>query len=149
MTSPPTLVFDLDGTLAETAPDIMGTLNHLLAREGLKPLPLASAGTLVGAGARALLERGFQAAGHPLSAPKLDALFADFLMHYLDHVADHSFLFDGVVPALETLAAKGHRLAVCPNGMRWLCCKRSRFSRFSLQSRGEIPLPSASPIRAT
>jgi phosphoglycolate phosphatase len=115
MTSPPTLVFDLDGTLAQTAPDIMGTLNHLLAREGLAPLPLSKAGMLVGAGARALLQRGFQVAGQPLSEPKLDALFADFLIHYFDHVADHSYMFEGAVPALETLAAKGHRLAVCTN----------------------------------
>ncbi len=56
----PTIVFDLDGTLAETAPDIIGTLNVVLAHEGLAPLPVTKARELVGAGARALIERGFQ-----------------------------------------------------------------------------------------
>jgi phosphoglycolate phosphatase len=115
MPMPCTIVFDLDGTLAETAPDIMATLNHLLVREGLAALPLSSARELVGAGAKALLERGFKAAGHPLPAEKLDVLFADFLAHYAEHVADLSFLFEGVKPALERLLEAGYTLAVCTN----------------------------------
>lgn len=110
-----TLVFDLDGTLAETAPDIMATLNHLLAREGFAVLPVSAARNLVGAGARALLERGFKAAGVTLTPERLDALFADFLVHYFDHVADLSFLYPGVEVALKTLAGEGYRLAICTN----------------------------------
>jgi phosphoglycolate phosphatase len=110
-----TLVFDLDGTLAETAPDIMATLNHLLVREGLDALPVSAARNLVGAGARALLERGFKTAGRPLGAAQLEGLFQDFLVHYLDHVADLSFLFPGVEPALKALAGEGFGLAVCTN----------------------------------
>ena len=110
-----TLVFDLDGTLAETAPDIMATLNHLLLQEGLEPLPISAARNLVGAGARALLERGFRAAGRPLSPEKLEDLFQDFLVHYLDHVADLSFLFPGAEAAIETLGGEGHLLAICTN----------------------------------
>lgn len=110
-----TLVFDLDGTLAETAPDIMGTLNHLFVREGLAALPVSKARDLVGAGARALLERGFKVSGQPLPPEKLDALFEDFLVHYLEHIADLSFLFEGVEPALERLKARGFTLAVCTN----------------------------------
>lgn len=110
-----TLVFDLDGTLAETAPDIMATLNHLLVREGLAPLPVSAARNLVGAGARALLERGFKAAGQPLGPEKLDTLFEAFLVHYLDHVADLSFLFPGVEGALKALAGEGFGLAICTN----------------------------------
>jgi phosphoglycolate phosphatase len=59
MSLPPIVVFDLDGTLAETAPDIMRVLNVILVREGLAALPLERARELVGAGARALIERGF------------------------------------------------------------------------------------------
>lgn len=110
-----TLVFDLDGTLAETAPDIMGTLNHLLAREGLAPLPLARARELVGAGAKALLQRGFAVSGRPLPEEKLEALFQDFLPHYFDHIADTSHLFEGAEAALERLRSRGFRLAVCTN----------------------------------
>ncbi|KAF0227705.1 MAG: phosphoglycolate [Beijerinckiaceae bacterium] len=110
-----TLVFDLDGTLAETAPDIMATLNHLLVREGLDMLPVSAARQLVGAGARALLERGFKAAGRPLEAEKLETLFQAFLVHYLDHVAELSFLFPGVESALKGLAGEGYGLAICTN----------------------------------
>jgi phosphoglycolate phosphatase len=110
-----TLVFDLDGTLAETAPDIMGTLNYLLAREGLEPLPVSRARELVGAGARALLQRGFAVSGRPLPEDKLEALFNDFLPHYLDHIADLSFLYEGVEAALDRLAGREFQLAVCTN----------------------------------
>lgn len=110
-----TIVFDLDGTLAETAPDIMATLNHLLVAEGLAALPLSAARSLVGAGARALLERGFRAAGQPLSPEKLEALFQRFLAHYLAHIADLSFLYPGVVGAMDALEREGYRLAICTN----------------------------------
>ncbi|WP_150286686.1 phosphoglycolate phosphatase [Rhabdaerophilum calidifontis] len=112
---PATLVFDLDGTLAETAPDIMAALNHFLLREGLEPLPLAAARSLVGAGARALIERGFRAAGRPLATADLDRIFAALLDHYLENIAVRSHLFPGVEAALDTLAAAGHRFAICTN----------------------------------
>ena len=115
MPTPFTVVFDLDGTLADTAPDIMATLNHLLAGEGLPALPVARARDLVGAGARALLERGFAAAGEPLSPERLDGLFARFLEHYLEHVAGGTTLFPGVEAALAELAEEGCLLAVCTN----------------------------------
>jgi len=110
-----TVVFDLDGTLVDSAPDIMATLNHLLQGEGLTPLPLSAARSLVGAGARALLERGFKAAGRPLGEDRLEILFAAFLAHYLEHIADHSTLFPGVEAALDVLEAQGHILAICTN----------------------------------
>jgi phosphoglycolate phosphatase len=110
-----TIVFDLDGTLAETAPDIIGTLNVILDREGLAPLPVSSARDLVGAGAKALIQRGFAVYDRPLTPERLDALFQDFLAHYAGCVADASHLFDGVIDALEHLASQGHPLAVCTN----------------------------------
>jgi phosphoglycolate phosphatase len=110
-----TIVFDLDGTLVETAPDLMGTLNVLLEREGHAPLPLADAHGLIGAGAKALLARGFESAGAPLEEPRLSELFEDFITHYLAHIADESRPFDGVLEAMDVLAAHGARLAVCTN----------------------------------
>jgi len=112
---PPVLVFDLDGTLAETAGDLMGTLNVIMAREGLAPLPLASARNLLGAGARALIARGFAQAGRMLPPERLQQLFGDFLDHYNAHIADDSWLFPGVEAALERAALAGFRLAVCTN----------------------------------
>ena len=110
-----TLVFDLDGTLAETAPDIMASLNHFLLLEGLEPLPLAEARNLVGAGAKVLIERGFRVAGRPLGPEKLESIFQALLAHYLEHVAELSFLFPGVENALKTLEAREFRLAICTN----------------------------------
>ncbi len=111
----PTIVFDLDGTLAETAPDIMATLNVLLTREGIPALPLERARELVGAGAKALIERGFRVSGRPLGQAQLEGLFLDFLEIYAARVADESHLFDGVTDALARLADRGMRLAVCTN----------------------------------
>jgi phosphoglycolate phosphatase len=69
----------------------------------------------LGAGGRALIQRGFARAGRDLGAAKLDALFADFLTHYNAHIADNSWLFPGVEACLDACAAAGWRLAVCTN----------------------------------
>jgi phosphoglycolate phosphatase len=111
------LVFDLDGTLAETAGDLIGALNFVLAREGIEDVPVAAARSLLGAGGRALIQRGFARAGRPLEKEKLDALFVDFLEYYNAHIADHSFLFPGVVAALDRFEADGWRFGVCTNKM--------------------------------
>src|SRR5436309_1151133 len=103
----PLLVFDLDGTLAETVGDLCATLNVILAREGLAPMALADARKMVGAGARALIQRGFAASGRPLAESRLEELFVDFLAYYEDHIADESHLFDGVVAALDRFDAAG------------------------------------------
>ncbi|KQT76900.1 phosphoglycolate phosphatase [Methylobacterium sp. Leaf466] len=116
MTSlPPIAVFDLDGTLAETAGDLVGTLNAILAREGLGQLPLDEARDMIGAGAKALIQRGFSAAGRDLTPDRLEALFADFIAHYGRNLCVESHLYPGVVQALDALAARGYRLAVCTN----------------------------------
>jgi phosphoglycolate phosphatase len=112
-----TLVFDLDGTLADTAPDLMGALNFVLTREGVAPLPVAAARRLLGAGGRALIQRGFAEAGRAIDAATLERLFVDFLAHYNAHIADGTTLYPGVVAGLDRCAAAGWRLAVCTNKM--------------------------------
>ena len=111
----PTIVYDLDGTLADTAGDLMATLNSLLGREGLAPLPVENAGSLVGAGVRALIKRGFAASGRALDPLKLEVLFGDFLAHYNAHIADRTELYPGVDEALAAFARAGWRQAVCTN----------------------------------
>ena len=114
MTSP-TIVYDLDGTLADTAGDLMGALNVVLAHEGLAPLPVESARSMLGAGARALIRRGFAASGRELAPPRLEALFGDFLAYYNAHIADQTELYPGVERALAAFARAGWRQAVCTN----------------------------------
>ena len=111
----PTLVFDLDGTLAETAPDLMKALNYVLAGEGVPALPLAAARRLLGAGGRALIKRGFAEHHRTLDAATLEKLFAKFLAYYNDHIADETRLMPGVAECLDRSAKAGWRLAVCTN----------------------------------
>ncbi len=111
----PIVVFDLDGTLADTAQDLIATLNVVLAQEGLPPLPFERARDLIGAGARPLIQRGFDASSVPLDEERLEALYSLFLDHYLRNIAIHTVLFPGVVPALNRLAEEGFTLAVCTN----------------------------------
>ena len=113
----PTVVYDLDGTLADTAGDLMGALNAVLNREGLAPLPVENARSMLGGGGRALIMRGFAASGRELAPLKLKALFGDFLAHYNRHIAEHTRLYPGVEAALRAFARAGWRQAVCSNKM--------------------------------
>ncbi|MBJ7409040.1 MAG: phosphoglycolate phosphatase [Phenylobacterium sp.] len=109
------VAFDLDGTLVDTAPDLIGTLNVLLGDEGLPPLPLDEARPFIGRGARWLIERGFEAAGQHLHPARVQPLFDRFIAHYLDHIADESRPFPGCEAALDALRAAGAKLCVCTN----------------------------------
>ena len=115
MQKPPILIFDLDGTLADTASDLVATLNIILTREGLPGVPLAKARKLIGAGAKALIQRGFAEDGRELAVDKLERLYGDFVTHYEAHIADESRLFPGVEAALDRFSAAGYALAVCTN----------------------------------
>ncbi|WP_409514907.1 HAD-IA family hydrolase [Brevundimonas vesicularis] len=110
-----TIAFDLDGTLVDSAPDLIGTLNRMLVEEGLPPVPMESASTLIGSGARALLVHGFEAAGAPVERAKSDELFERFLVDYAAHIADGSQPFEGVVETLERLSERGAILVVATN----------------------------------
>ena len=120
MTSAHTIVFDLDGTLVDTAPDLINALNYVLDREGLPPVPLHVARNLIGAGARKMIERGLEAEGRSAAIEDISRMTADFINYYADHIADESRPFDGLEVALDNLAARGHRLAVCTNKLEWL-----------------------------
>src|SRR5215475_2619276 len=120
MTFAPTIVFDLDGTLVDTAPDLIDALNYVLNREGLPAVPLHSARNLIGAGARKLIERGLEVEGRAVNTADIDRMTKDFIGYYADHIADASRPFEGLEGALDDLAARGHRLAVCTNKLEWL-----------------------------
>jgi len=120
MTPTRTVVFDLDGTLVDTAPDLINALNYILAREGMPPVPLQSARMMIGAGARKLLERGLELDGRIVALEELDRLTRDFIAYYADHIADASQPFEGLESALDDLAGRGYRFAVCTNKLEWL-----------------------------
>ncbi len=110
-----TIVFDLDGTLVDTAPDLVGTLNAVLTREGLVPITYETGRNLVGHGARHMIEQGFAVQGRTLDVESTDRLFADFIEHYSQHIAVHSRPYPGLEHALDALHAGNHRFAICTN----------------------------------
>src|SRR5579871_1308200 len=120
MTSPRTVVFDLDGTLIDTAPDLINALNAVLANEGLPAVPLASARNMIGTGVRKLLERGLEAEGVEVAPSEFERMMDDFISYYAEHIADRSRPFDGLEAALDDLARDGCRFAVCTNKLEWL-----------------------------
>jgi phosphoglycolate phosphatase len=111
----PTLVFDLDGTLVDTAHDLLAALNAVLAVESMAPVALSQWIGMVGSGARVMLEAAFASEGRALTPEKLDALLAQYMGIYGDHIADASRPYPGVEDALTRFAAEGWLLAVCTN----------------------------------
>jgi len=103
MMATPTVVFDLDGTLVDSAPDLIATLNIIFARTGLPPVAYDAARNMVGGGARALIVRGLEAEGRALDTVEVDRLVSDFIDHYAAHIADQSRPFPGLEPALDAL----------------------------------------------
>jgi phosphoglycolate phosphatase len=115
-----TVVFDLDGTLVDTAPDLINALNFILDREGLPAVPMKAARNMIGAGARKLLERGLEVDGRHVNSGDLDRLTNDFIEYYAAHIVDESRPFEGLEGALDDLSARGYRFAVCTNKLEWL-----------------------------
>jgi phosphoglycolate phosphatase len=114
-----TIVFDLDGTLVDTAPDLANALNDVLARGGHDTVSLETIRHAVGHGARIMIEEALRRAG---VTDDIDRMLAEFLVHYEANIAAESRPFPGAVAALESLAGAGARLAVCTN-------KRAHLSR--------------------
>ena len=115
-----TIVFDLDGTLVDTAPDLISTLNLVLAGEGLPPVAYDDARRMIGGGTRRMLERAFVADGRHVASAELDRMFRIFIDHYSAHIADRSRPFPHLESVLQRFAGEGFRLAVCTNKLEWL-----------------------------
>ena len=109
------VIFDLDGTLIDSLPDVMNALNAVLADWGRRPVVLDEARLMVGGGAEPLLERAFDATGDALPAEHLSDCVDAFTTYYRDDPATKTTIFEGAVQALEALAREGMKLGICTN----------------------------------
>ncbi len=118
--TPPLVVFDLDGTLVHTAPDLISSLNHTIASVGLEPVSYEDVTFLVGNGAKVMIERAFALREKPLSAEEHEILLDRFIEHYSANMPGESQPYPGLVNALDRLKAAGFSLAVCTNKLEEL-----------------------------
>jgi len=112
---PSAVVFDLDGTLVDSAPDLLPATNHALSQIDRTPLTLDALRGMVGGGLRQMIQLGAEASGDPVEEVVLDRLLAAGMVHYADHISEHTTIFDGVIENLESLAAAKVPMAVCTN----------------------------------
>ena len=112
---PPAILFDLDGTLIDSAPDLSAALNHTLRTLDIPEVPEESVRHMVGYGARRLIEQGIEAALIEMDDGEIEAALRIFLDWYREHLADRTRPFEGVIDALDTLQAAQMPMAVCTN----------------------------------
>ena len=119
----PIVVFDLDGTLVDTAPDLLDSLNHCLEAKDMEKIDPVALRRYVGHGGRVMIERAFEAQQKHLSPEELDRLVDIFIEHYGMHMPGRSALYEGAEQAMEQLAEAGYLLAVCTNKFEGLSVK--------------------------
>lgn len=110
-----TVVFDLDGTLVETAPDLIAAINHVLAHAGLAPVPAELLRPTISFGAAAMIAKGFAHHGRAPGREEGEAHFERFIAYYTANIAATSHAYPGLEEALTSLHMRGARLAVCTN----------------------------------
>jgi phosphoglycolate phosphatase len=152
----PTIVFDLDGTLVDTAPDLIETLNAILRRHDVAAVAFDQARSMIGAGVKPLLQRALASKGLELPPDEVEALYQEYLALYAAHIADRSRPFPGLEAALDQLAARGCRLAVCTNKLEWLSVRlleqlglASRFAAICGQDTFAMRKPDPEMLRLT
>ncbi len=111
MSGKTSVIFDLDGTLIDSAPDLRAALNRVLAARGLPALNGEALRSMIGDGAKALVDRGFAAHGRQAGPADL----ADFLADYEENATVETVVYPGMMETLSQLAGSGHKLAVCTN----------------------------------
>lgn len=111
----PIIVFDLDGTLIDTAPDLLDSLNHSLAAGGLATAAPGELKGFVGFGGKVMIEKAYAAQNRQLAADEHDRLYALFVEHYEAAMPGRSLPYPGVLDALDRFEAAGFTMAVCTN----------------------------------
>lgn len=109
------LIFDLDGTLIDSAPDVCAATNRVLAASGRRAITLAEAKNLIGQGGRVLMEKALALTGSPGTPDEVERALEGFLNAYAGRPAEHTTVYPGAREALASLRADGYRLGVCTN----------------------------------
>jgi phosphoglycolate phosphatase len=109
------VVFDLDGTLVDTAPDLVGALNEVLLSQGLPEVAPENLRQTAGHGASALLKKGYSQANQSWPDDRATSLVEQFLIHYVARISRESLPFAGIENALQALSRRGARFVVCTN----------------------------------
>jgi phosphoglycolate phosphatase len=117
------LIFDLDGTLVDTAPDLTAATNHALSLIGRRSISQEEARHMVGHGSRALIVRGCEVTGGAVDDDTVKRLNIAFLDYYADNIADHSAIFPGLLAVLTRAKQSGLKLGVCTNKVERLSHK--------------------------
>ncbi len=112
---PSGVIFDLDGTLVDSARDLSAALNHVLKQANRPEISLSEVRHMVGDGARALIIKGFSETGHLPDATEIDIIQDEFLGYYSDHITDQTIIFPGALRVIETLAHMKIPLGLCTN----------------------------------
>ncbi len=113
--STPIVLFDLDGTLVDTAPDLIDSLNHTITAVGLEPVSFDDVTYLVGQGVRVMIRRAFELRQARLDDALFETLIDRFMVHYAGQMPGRSQIYPGVLECLDRLSAAGMTLAVCTN----------------------------------
>nr|WP_272871367.1 HAD family hydrolase [Agrobacterium tumefaciens] len=111
----PLAIFDLDGTLVDTAADLIASLNHTIAVAGLAPVTYEDITHLVGQGARVTIKRAFALRETELPEAELEPLYERLITHYRAEMPGESRPYPGIINTLDALSEAGITLAVCTN----------------------------------
>ena len=114
------IIFDLDGTIINSGPDLFDALNHVLEQKELNPIKRNILGNLVGGGAEAMIKKGFDFLNYKYSNDEIPELVKTFLTYYFDHCAEKSFLYKDVQESLIKLKILGYKIGLCTNKKQYL-----------------------------
>jgi phosphoglycolate phosphatase len=149
-------IFDLDGTLIDTAPDLARATNHVLASEGRRRVSIEEIRAFVGRGARRMIERGFAATGAAVPPHRMEPLYDAFIAYYTENIAVESQPFPGTLQLLDRLDEAGIRLGICTNKQERLSLRlldrlglTQRFGAIVGADTIGIPKPDPAPYRET
>ena len=119
----PALLFDLDGTLANTNADLHAAMNHVMVKRGYDAVPLDKVNNLIGGGARMILQRGLAHNGAHLDDATLDAATEEMVLWYDLNIDTHTRIYDNLLPILDAARAANYKMAVVTNKRESLSSK--------------------------